>query len=61
MQRAPAAPAPAAGENGASPADKTPTSQACEGAEAGPSNPAPGEGAVQCPETAKSSSSSCEE
>ena len=45
---APAAPAPAAGKNGASPTDKLPTPPACEGAEAGASYPAPGEGAVSC-------------
>ena len=36
-----AAPAPAAGKNGARPADELPTPPAGEGAEAGPCNPAP--------------------
>ena len=43
---APAAPAPAAEENGDRPADEPPTPQACEGAEAGTCCPAPCEGAV---------------
>ena len=49
--QAPAAPAPAAGEIGASPADKPPTLPAGEGAEVG--NPALGEGAVPRPAAAK--------
>ena len=57
-QPASAAPAPAARENGASPADKPPTPQASEGAEAGPCDPAPCEGAVQRPATSQPGSSS---
>ena len=51
-QQALAAPAPAAGENGARPADKLPTPPAGEGDEAGAGYPAPGEGAVPRPAAA---------
>ena len=50
--QAPAAPAPAAGENGARPADELSTPPAGEGAEAGAGDPAPGEGAVPRPAAA---------
>ena len=50
--QAPAAPAPAAGKNGARAADELPTPPAGEGAKAGACNPAPGEGAVQRPAAA---------
>ena len=53
---APAAPAPAAGENGARPADGPPMPQTGESAEAGAGDP--GEGAVQHPETSKPGRSS---
>ena len=39
--------APAAGENGARPADEPPTPPSSEGAEAGAGDPAPSKGAVQ--------------
>ena len=48
-----AAPAPAAGENGARHAEEPPTHPAGEGAEAGAGDPAPCEGAVPCPATSK--------
>ena len=48
-----AAPAQAAGENGARPAEEPPTPLAGEGAEAGAGDPAPCEGAVPCPATSK--------
>ena len=53
-----AAPAPSAGENGARPAEEPPTPLASEGAKAGACDPAPCEGAVQCPATSKPGSSS---
>ena len=48
-----AAPAPAAGENGARPAEEPPMPPAGEGAEAGAGDPAPCEGAVPFPATSK--------
>ena len=48
-----AAPAPAAGENGASPSNKPPTPLAGEGAEAGACDPAPCKGTVQLQATSK--------
>ena len=57
-QPAPASPARAAGENGASPADEPPTPPSCEGAEAGAGDPVPCKGAVSCPAAAKPGSSS---
>ena len=48
-----AAPAPAAGENGARPADEPPTPPAGEGAEAGAGDPAPCEVAVPRQPTSK--------
>ena len=54
--QAPAAPALAAGENGARPTGEppsAPTPPACEGAEAGPGDPAPCEGAVPRHATSK--------
>ena len=48
-----AAPAPAAGENGARPAEEPPTPPGSEGAEAVAGDPAPCEGAAQCPATSK--------
>ena len=50
---APAAPSPAARENGDRPANEPPTPPACEGAEAGACNPAPGKGAVPHPAASK--------
>ena len=52
-QQAPAAPAPAAGKNGARPADERPTPPASEGAEGGAGDPAPAEGAAPRPAAAK--------
>ena len=59
-RQAPAAPAPAAGENGARPTDEPPTPPSGESAEDGAGDPAPGKGAVRGTANSKPDRRRCE-